>query len=180
MSDGFDFYILEQLERSRVPRLRVSANRARFEDGGLTPEFPHAGGCGRCGNCKAAHARHARARGFRTCAVGNGWSDRCMAREADQVFACGSLLEWCRAEGLGAYDRRAQSGLLRNLVIREGRRTGDLQVRLVTSAGGAIDDDGFAAVVEGAGAFWTQIHDVSAFVEKATKKHPIVAKLTDG
>ena len=27
---------------------------------------------------------------------------------------------------------------------------------------------------------WTQIHDVAAFVEKATKKHPIVAKLTDG
>jgi mono/diheme cytochrome c family protein len=27
---------------------------------------------------------------------------------------------------------------------------------------------------------WTQIHDVSAFVEQATKKHPLVAKLTDG
>jgi mono/diheme cytochrome c family protein len=27
---------------------------------------------------------------------------------------------------------------------------------------------------------WTQIHDVSAFVEAATKKHPLVAKLTDG
>jgi mono/diheme cytochrome c family protein len=27
---------------------------------------------------------------------------------------------------------------------------------------------------------WTQIHDVAAFVEKATKKHPILAKLTDG
>jgi mono/diheme cytochrome c family protein len=27
---------------------------------------------------------------------------------------------------------------------------------------------------------WTQIHDVSAFVEVATKKHPLVAKLTDG
>ena len=27
---------------------------------------------------------------------------------------------------------------------------------------------------------WTQIHDVSAFVERATKKHPLVAKLTDG
>jgi len=27
---------------------------------------------------------------------------------------------------------------------------------------------------------WTQIHDVAAFVEKATKKHPLVAKLTDG
>jgi mono/diheme cytochrome c family protein len=27
---------------------------------------------------------------------------------------------------------------------------------------------------------WTQIHDVAAFVEQATKKHPLVAKLTDG
>jgi hypothetical protein len=27
---------------------------------------------------------------------------------------------------------------------------------------------------------WTQIHDVSVFVERATKKHPLVAKLTDG
>jgi mono/diheme cytochrome c family protein len=27
---------------------------------------------------------------------------------------------------------------------------------------------------------WTQIHDVAAFVEVATKKHPLVAKLTDG
>ncbi len=27
---------------------------------------------------------------------------------------------------------------------------------------------------------WTTIHDVSAFIEAATKKHPIVAKLTDG
>jgi mono/diheme cytochrome c family protein len=27
---------------------------------------------------------------------------------------------------------------------------------------------------------WTQIHDVAAFVEVATKKHAIVAKLTDG
>jgi 23S rRNA (uracil1939-C5)-methyltransferase len=43
--------------------------------------------------------------------------------------------DWCRAEGLGAYDRRASRGFLRNLVIREGRRTGDLQVRVVTSEG---------------------------------------------
>ena len=31
------------------------------------------------------------------------------------------------------YDRRTGEGLLRNLVVREGRRTGQLQVRLVTS-----------------------------------------------
>ena len=57
---------------------------------------------------------------------------------------------WCRAEGLPAYDRRGGSGLLRNLVVREGRRTGQRQVRLVTSPGalraealaGAIAADG--------------------------------------
>ncbi len=71
------------------------------------------------------------------------------------------VVDWCRAEGLGAYDRRAQSGFLRNLVIREGRRTGDLQVRIVTGAQMAgFDDDGFASAVEGHGAYWTRMHDV--------------------
>ena len=40
---------------------------------------------------------------------------------------------WCRAEGLSAWDRRSQEGMLRNLVVREGRRTGQLQARIVTS-----------------------------------------------
>jgi 23S rRNA (uracil1939-C5)-methyltransferase len=42
---------------------------------------------------------------------------------------------WCREEGLSTYDRRDGTGLLRNLVVREGRRTGQLQARLVTSEG---------------------------------------------
>ena len=43
------------------------------------------------------------------------------------------LRAWARSEGLPAYDRRSREGVLRNLVIREGRRTGRLQTRLVTS-----------------------------------------------
>jgi 23S rRNA (uracil1939-C5)-methyltransferase len=43
------------------------------------------------------------------------------------------LRAWARSEDLPAYDRRSQQGVLRNLVIREGRRTGQLQTRLVTS-----------------------------------------------
>ncbi|HWT91813.1 MAG TPA: 23S rRNA (uracil(1939)-C(5))-methyltransferase RlmD [Solirubrobacteraceae bacterium] len=69
------------------------------------------------------------------------------------------VLEWCRAQGLSAYDRRSQDGFLRNLVIREGRRTGDLQVRLVTSEG-SFDDDAFADSVHAAGTFWTRMQDV--------------------
>jgi 23S rRNA (uracil1939-C5)-methyltransferase len=43
------------------------------------------------------------------------------------------VLEICREANLPAWDRRTQRGVLRNLVIREGRRTGQFQVRLVTS-----------------------------------------------
>ena len=42
---------------------------------------------------------------------------------------------WCREEGISSYDRRDHTGLLRNLVVREGRRTGQVQARIVTSPG---------------------------------------------
>jgi 23S rRNA (uracil1939-C5)-methyltransferase len=41
---------------------------------------------------------------------------------------------WAREAGLPAYDRRSHLGVLRNLVVREGRRSGQLQTRLVTSS----------------------------------------------
>jgi 23S rRNA (uracil1939-C5)-methyltransferase len=67
------------------------------------------------------------------------------------------VLDWCRAEGLSAWDRGRRRGRLppavegerakapppapdgrvrlRNLVVREGRRTGRLQIRIVTTDG---------------------------------------------
>jgi 23S rRNA (uracil1939-C5)-methyltransferase len=66
-----------------------------------------------------------------------------------------AVLQWCRAQGLSAWDRRDQVGLLRNLVVREGRRTGELQVRLVTSPG-SIDVDSLADAVKCDGLFWTR------------------------
>jgi 23S rRNA (uracil1939-C5)-methyltransferase len=65
------------------------------------------------------------------------------------------VLAWCRAAGLPAWDRREQRGFLRNLVIREGRRTGELQVRLVTSTG-SLDTDSLVDAVACDGLFWTQ------------------------
>ena len=44
------------------------------------------------------------------------------------------LRDWARSVALSPYDRRSGRGILRNLVIREGRQTGQLQSRLVTSA----------------------------------------------
>ena len=41
--------------------------------------------------------------------------------------------EWAQREGISAYDPRRHTGVLRNLVVREGRRTGQMQTRLVTA-----------------------------------------------
>jgi 23S rRNA (uracil1939-C5)-methyltransferase len=73
-----------------------------------------------------------------------------------------AALRWCRERGLRAYDRRGQTGLLRNLVVREGRRTGELQVRIVTSDEGltASDFDGLAETVGAGSVVWTRALDV--------------------
>jgi 23S rRNA (uracil1939-C5)-methyltransferase len=41
--------------------------------------------------------------------------------------------EWARDESVAPYDRPAGTGVLTNLVVREGRRSGQIQTRLVTT-----------------------------------------------
>jgi 23S rRNA (uracil1939-C5)-methyltransferase len=67
---------------------------------------------------------------------------------------------WCREEGLSAYDRREGSGFLRNLVVREGRRSGQVQARIVTSDGDFRARD-LAAAIEAAGVLWTRTEGVA-------------------
>jgi 23S rRNA (uracil1939-C5)-methyltransferase len=55
-----------------------------------------------------------------------------LATEANNR-ARNEIREWARREGISAYDADARAGVLRNLVVREGRRTGQIQTRLVTS-----------------------------------------------
>ena len=77
----------------------------------------------------------------------------------DHVYA------WCVKEGLNAYDRKLSQGLLRNLVVREGVRTEELNVRIVTSVG-EFDVDGLAAYLQEhmsrapTGVLWTQMSQV--------------------
>jgi 23S rRNA (uracil1939-C5)-methyltransferase len=67
--------------------------------------------------------------------------------------------DWCARRGLEALDRRTHEGFLRNLVVREGRRTGELQVRLIT-AEGEFEHDEFCEAVRaahpGADVLWTR------------------------
>jgi len=72
---------------------------------------------------------HARGRWDRVVGV-----EDCLLASEPGNAARNRVRDWARAAGLDAYDRRSREGLLRNLVVREGRRTGELQTRLVTSA----------------------------------------------
>jgi 23S rRNA (uracil1939-C5)-methyltransferase len=61
-----------------------------------------------------------------------GAEDCLLASERGNA-ARNEVREWARREGVPAYDPRARRGVLRNLVVREGRRTGQIQTRLVTA-----------------------------------------------
>ncbi len=82
--------------------------------------------------------------------------DDCLLASERGNAAREQLVGWCREHGLTAYDRRSGEGLLRNLVVREGRRTGQLQARLVT-AGDGFDRESLARVAGGLdGMLWTR------------------------
>jgi 23S rRNA (uracil1939-C5)-methyltransferase len=68
---------------------------------------------------------------------------------------------WCREEGLTAWDRESQTGLLRNLVVREGRRTGQVHARIVTSPGSQFRVDELAAATPADSFLWTRAEGVA-------------------
>ncbi len=59
--------------------------------------------------------------------------DDCLLASEENNQARNQIRDWARGGGLPAYDRAAGGGFLRNLIVREGVRTGQIQTRLVTS-----------------------------------------------
>jgi 23S rRNA (uracil1939-C5)-methyltransferase len=60
--------------------------------------------------------------------------DDCQLASERGNAARNAVREWARLESVPAYDSSTREGTLRNLVVREGWRTGQIQTRLVTSA----------------------------------------------
>jgi 23S rRNA (uracil1939-C5)-methyltransferase len=77
--------------------------------------------------------------------------------------------KWCREKGLSAYDRHGQAGFLRNLVVREGRRSGQVQARVVTSEGDFPVEE-LAAAVEADGFLWTRTPSVAETTREGKTK----------
>jgi 23S rRNA (uracil1939-C5)-methyltransferase len=75
--------------------------------------------------------------------------------------------EWTRAEGLSSWDRQTGDGFLRNLVVREGRRSGQLQARLVTSKGD-FRAEALAGSLSADSILWTQTGGVAETTRDGT------------
>lgn len=60
--------------------------------------------------------------------------DDCRLASERGNAARNAVRDWARLESVPAYDGRERTGVLRNLIVREGWRTGQIQTRLVTSA----------------------------------------------
>jgi 23S rRNA (uracil1939-C5)-methyltransferase len=79
-------------------------------------------------------------------------ADDCLLASERNNAARNRVRDWAKREGIPAYEKRQQQGVLRNLVVREGRRTGQLQTRLVTApASFARPPVDLHTVVEGPG-----------------------------
>ena len=86
-------------------------------------------------------------------------SDILASERIDEVRQ--AVKAWCREEGLTAWDRDSGTGLLRNLVVREGRRTGQVQARVVTSPGSEFRVSELAAATPADSFLWTRAEGVA-------------------
>jgi 23S rRNA (uracil1939-C5)-methyltransferase len=78
--------------------------------------------------------------------------DDCQLASTTNNAARNAVREWARLERLEPYDRERRDGLLRNLVVRDSQATGQVQTRLVTSAGAFPEPPvDLHTVIEGSG-----------------------------
>ena len=77
-------------------------------------------------------------------------TDECQLVPESFNLVLRAVLEFCRSKGYRPYHRKTHEGLLRNLVVRCGVRTGELLVNIVTASDGEanganafFDEEGF-------------------------------------
>ncbi|UCD70632.1 MAG: HAD family hydrolase [Syntrophobacterales bacterium] len=97
ISDGFDSYISRILEHHGLITIPIFTNRISFKrDGRIDIEHPYLNrDCGLCGTCKRTILLENRSLYDWITYIGNGYSDRCAAQEADWVYAKEALFEHC-------------------------------------------------------------------------------------
>jgi 23S rRNA (uracil1939-C5)-methyltransferase len=74
----------------------------------------------------------------------------CYLQSQESVAIVRAVRAWASAHGVPAYDPMTRAGILRSLVVREGRGTGDRLVGLVTGTASVPEIDALVRAVKGA------------------------------
>lgn len=74
-------------------------------------------------------------------------TDQCMLVDDDFNTIRKNVLDFCVGQGYRHYNPKSHKGLLRNLIIRRGERTGELLVCLVTTAQETFDEEAFTRML---------------------------------
>ena len=95
VSDGFDLFIKETLRKYNLKGIRYYANTLVFKNNKLSLEFNHGSpycnsGSGVC-KCSAISIKD-------FCYIGDGFSDMCVAKKAETLFAKKNLKKYCDKE----------------------------------------------------------------------------------
>lgn len=113
-SDGLSFYLDRLMERMGFeicdgdpdpddPGECIAryVNKAELTPEGVKITFPHKNeDCEQCGNCKSGHLARLQLKYDRVIYIGDGYSDRCPAMQADIVFAKSHLAELMDEKGV--------------------------------------------------------------------------------
>lgn len=101
VSDGFSFYINALLAHHGMSGIEHFANTISFKKDKTEVAFPfYNPECGSCGNCKRSIFKRFRSQYAHIIFIGNGFSDRCIAEEADEVYAKTNLYTHCIEKGI--------------------------------------------------------------------------------
>ena len=73
--------------------------------------------------------------------------DGCQLVDPDFNVILKAVLDFAVKRGYSFYHKRSHSGLLRNLIIRNGIRTGEILVNIVTTSEEGFDETGFTEMV---------------------------------
>lgn len=81
-------------------------------------------------------------------------TDSCQLVDPDFNIVLRNVLEFCKKKGYSFYHKKSHKGLLRNLVLRKGVRTGELLINIITTSPQNqayidFDDEGFVSMIKG-------------------------------
>ncbi|SNX54033.1 MtnX-like HAD-IB family phosphatase [Thermoanaerobacterium sp. RBIITD] len=93
-SDGYDFNIKTILNKYNI-HLEYYSNRLYFKDGNIVAKFNTSSECDKCGSCKLEILKKYKNDNTEVIFIGDGYSDICVAKYADKLFARDTLLKYC-------------------------------------------------------------------------------------